>query len=51
MTTPIAISFVETDLDALAAAEGKLAVIVTPALDENTIYIRTEKQLIAFRAQ
>ena len=30
MTTPIAISFVETDLDALAAAEGKLAVIVTP---------------------
>ncbi|MGI3185035.1 leucyl aminopeptidase [Nioella aestuarii] len=30
MTTPIAISFVETDLDALSAAEGKLAVIVTP---------------------
>ena len=30
MTTPIAISFVETDLDALAGAEGKLAVIMTP---------------------
>jgi len=30
MTTPIAISFVETDLDALAAATGKLALIVTP---------------------
>ncbi|WP_420397966.1 leucyl aminopeptidase [Nioella sp.] len=30
MTTPIAISFSETDLDALAGAEGKLAVIVTP---------------------
>ena len=30
MTTPIAISFVETDLDSLAAATGKLALIVTP---------------------
>ena len=30
MTTPIAISFQDTDLDALASAEGKLAVIVAP---------------------
>ena len=30
MTTPISISFIETDIDALAGREGKLAVIVTP---------------------
>jgi leucyl aminopeptidase len=30
MTKPIAISFAETDLDALAGAEGRLAVLVTP---------------------
>jgi len=30
MTAPTAISFVETDLDALAGADGKLAVIATP---------------------
>ncbi len=30
MTTPIEISFTETDIDALATAPGKLAVIVTP---------------------
>jgi leucyl aminopeptidase len=30
MTAPIAISFAETDLDALAGAAGKLAVLVTP---------------------
>ncbi len=30
MTTPIAMTFVETDLDALAGAEGRLAVLVTP---------------------
>ncbi|MFO7919364.1 MAG: leucyl aminopeptidase [Nioella sp.] len=30
MTTPIAISFTETDLDVLSAAQGKLALIVTP---------------------
>jgi leucyl aminopeptidase len=30
MTAPIAISFVETELDALKDAEGKLAVLVTP---------------------
>ena len=30
MTTPIEISFTETDIDALAGAEGKLAIVVTP---------------------
>jgi len=30
MTTPIAITFSETDIDALSDAQGKLAVIVTP---------------------
>ena len=30
MTTPISIDFPETDLDALAGAEGKLAILVTP---------------------
>lgn len=30
MTTPITITAVETDLDALAAADGKLALLVTP---------------------
>lgn len=30
MTTPISIDFLETDLDALAEAEGKLAILVTP---------------------
>ncbi len=30
MTSPITIDFAETDLDALAAAEGKLAILVTP---------------------
>ena len=30
MTTPIEISFTETDIDALAEAEGKLAIVVTP---------------------
>jgi leucyl aminopeptidase len=30
MTTPITLSFTETDLDALAGAEGKIAVIVPP---------------------
>ncbi|MBF9044730.1 leucyl aminopeptidase [Rhodobacterales bacterium HKCCE4037] len=30
MTTPISIDFTETDLDALAGAEGKLAILVTP---------------------
>ncbi|MEX3015743.1 leucyl aminopeptidase [Gymnodinialimonas hymeniacidonis] len=30
MTNPIAIDFVETDLDALAGAEGMLAILVTP---------------------
>ncbi len=30
MTTPIDIDFLETDLDALADAEGKVAVLVTP---------------------
>ncbi|MFW5642137.1 MAG: leucyl aminopeptidase [Roseicyclus sp.] len=30
MTTPITLTFLETDLDALAAAEGTLAVIVPP---------------------
>jgi hypothetical protein len=30
MTTPITLSFIETDLDALAEARGKIAVIVPP---------------------
>ena len=30
MTTPIEISFTETDIDALAGAEGKLTIVVTP---------------------
>jgi leucyl aminopeptidase len=30
MTTPITITAIETDLDALAGAEGKLAILVTP---------------------
>jgi len=30
MTTPIAMSFVETDLEAVPGAEGRLAVLVTP---------------------
>jgi leucyl aminopeptidase len=30
MTTPITLSFIETDLDALAGTAGKLAVIVPP---------------------
>jgi leucyl aminopeptidase len=30
MTTPITVDFAETDLDALAEAEGKLAILVTP---------------------
>lgn len=30
MTSPVAIDFAETDTGALAAAEGRLAVVVTP---------------------
>jgi leucyl aminopeptidase len=30
MTTPITLSFIETDLDALAGTAGKIAVIVPP---------------------
>ena len=30
MTTPVSVAFTETDLDAIASAEGRVAVCITP---------------------
>jgi len=43
MTTPISIDFVETDLDALATADGKLAVLVTPDAKMDTAARRVNR--------